>query len=253
MRITFLGTGTSCGVPVIGCDCRVCRSTDAHDRRLRASVVVETDGRNLLIDCGPDFREQYLKNLDGADLDGVLITHIHYDHVGGLDDLRPLTYRRGLGVYCRRDVAARLRSNLAYCFGSSHYPGSPVLELAEIKEYEAFEAAGIEIMPLAVRHGNLDILGFRIGDFGYITDASEVPEKTIEALNGVSVLVVNALREKEHKSHMNLKSALDVIGKVAPERAYLTHMSHDMGLHAEIGPKLPANVEAAYDGLTVVL
>lgn len=253
MRITFLGTGTSCGVPVIGCDCRVCRSTDAHDRRLRASVAVETEGRNLLIDCGPDFREQYLKNLNGLDLDGVLLTHVHYDHVGGLDDLRPLTYRRGLSVYCRKDVASRLRSNLSYCFGSSHYPGSPVLDLAEIKEYETFEAGGVEIMPLAVRHGGLDILGFRIGDFGYITDASEVPEKTIEALRGVSVLVVNALREKEHKSHMNLKSALDVIEKVAPEHSYLTHMSHDMGLHAEIGPKLPSNVEAAYDGLTVEL
>lgn len=251
MKLTFLGTGTSCGVPVIGCDCRVCRSSDPRDCRLRTSAVIETETRRILIDCGPDFREQYLRTIRNGSLDGVLLTHVHYDHVGGLDDLRPLTYKNGLTVYCRGDVASLLRCNLSYCFGSGHYPGSPVLNLVEIEDYVMFNAGGVDVLPLGLRHGSLDMVGFRIGDLGYITDASEVPVPTIEALKGVKVLVVNALREREHRSHMNLKSALDVIGSVMPERAYLTHMSHEIGLHADISSQLPEGVYAAYDGLTV--
>ncbi|MDE5647012.1 MAG: MBL fold metallo-hydrolase [Muribaculaceae bacterium] len=251
MKLTFLGTGTSCGVPVIGCDCRVCRSSDPRDCRLRTSAVIETEARRILIDCGPDFREQYLRTIRNGSLDGVLLTHVHYDHVGGLDDLRPLTYKNGLTVYCRGDVASQLRCNLSYCFGSGHYPGSPVLNLVEIEDYVMFNAGGVDVLPLGLRHGSLDMVGFRIGDLGYITDASEVPVPTIEALKGVKVLVVNALREREHRSHMNLKSALDVIESVMPERAYLTHMSHEIGLHADISSQLPEGVYAAYDGLTV--
>ncbi len=253
MRVTFLGTGTSCGVPVIGCDCEVCRSTDSHDHRLRTSVMVETEGKRLLIDCGPDFRQQYLSYIRNERIDAVLLTHIHYDHVGGLDDLRPLTYKNGMAVYCRKDVAERLRQNMAYCFGTSHYPGSPVIELVEIKEYERVSAAGVEVLPIGVKHGSLDILGFRIGALGYITDASVLSERGVKALKGVKVLVINALREREHRSHMNLKSALDVIKSIEPERAYLTHMSHEIGLHAELAGKLPNGVSAAYDGLVVEL
>ena len=251
MRITFLGTGTSCGVPVIGCDCEVCSSTDKRDKRLRTSVMVETEGKRHLIDCGPDFRQQYLSYIGKGKVDGVLLTHIHYDHVGGLDDLRPLTYKGGMGVYCRIDVAERLRQNMAYCFGESHYPGSPVIELVEIREYEKFNAAGVKVMPFGVKHGGLDILGFRIGDFGYVTDASEINEKSVDILKGVKVLVINALREREHRSHMNLQTALNVINSIDPERAYLTHMSHEIGLHADLTEKLPNGVYAAYDGLVV--
>ena len=254
MKITFLGTGTSCGVPVIGCRCEVCQSTDVRDSRMRTSAFIETSDCNLLIDCGPDFRTQYLDIIRDKKIDGVLLTHIHYDHVGGLDDLRPLTYNcGGMSVYCKGDVMERLRENLGYCFGNKHYPGSPVINLTEISEYDRFDVNGVEVIPLAVRHGDLDILGFRIGDIGYITDASELPEHTIDILRGVKILVINALREKEHRSHMNLKSALDVITKICPEKSYLTHMSHEIGLHENISSKLPHGVYAAYDGLTYIV
>ena len=251
MKLTFLGTGTSCGVPVIGCGCEVCCSSDKRDRRLRTSALVEADGVSILIDCGPDFREQYLENIRDKSIDGVLLTHVHYDHMGGLDDLRPLTYRNTVPVYCRADVAIRLKNNLSYCFGDKHYPGSPVLDLVEIKEYTGFNVKGVDVMPFGVRHGDLDILGFRIGDMGYITDASKIDNSTVEALRGVKVMVINALREREHRSHMNLTSALNAIDLIAPQQAYLTHMSHEAGLHAVLASRLPEGVYAAYDGLKV--
>lgn len=254
MKLTFLGTGTSCGVPVIGCGCKVCHSSDGRDRRLRTSAFIETDsGRNILIDCGPDFREQYLRYIPDKPIDAVLLTHIHYDHVGGLDDLRPLTYGNGMTVYCRGDVARRLRENLAYCFGDRHYPGSPVIKLVETEDYKEFEAAGVKIVPLGIKHGDFDIQGFRIGELGYITDASVVGERTMKLLRGVKVLVVNALRDREHRSHMNLAQALDVVKSIVPERAYLTHMSHEAGFHAELAERLPSNVSPGSDGDVIVI
>ncbi len=250
MTLTFLGTGTSTGVPMIGCNCHVCRSTDIRDKRLRTSALLHVAGKNILIDAGPDFRQQILRQ--GVDtLDCMLVTHSHYDHVGGIDDLRPFCYPNGFDVYTSEEVDANLRSHVPYCFAENPYPGAPVLHTHIVTPYVPFTASGIEIVPLAVNHYLMDILGFRIGNLGYITDAKVVPDATIEALQGVDTLVINALRITEHISHINLKEALQLISLINPRRAYLTHLSHDMGLHAVVEPMLPANVSIAYDTLTI--
>lgn len=253
-KLTFLGTGTSTGVPQIGCDCDVCRSRDPRDNRLRCSALLTLDdGRGLLIDCGPDFRAQALSR-HIPDISALLLTHVHYDHVGGIDDLRPYTYRRlpeGLPVYCRRDVAAALRAQMPYAFVENEFLGVPRLELHEIAEGEPFQLLGLDIEPLAVNHFQLPILGFRIGRFAYVTDCKTMPDSTLRRLEGVDTLVINALRRKPHVSHMNLEQALDVIHMARPREAYLTHLSHDMGLHAAVEPELPQGVRIAYDGLTI--
>lgn len=256
MTLTFLGTGTSTGVPQIGCDCPVCRSSEPADKRLRTSALLNIDGHSILIDCGPDFREQMLR-LGSPDIDTLLVTHSHYDHVGGVDDLRPYTYVKptGFPIYCTADVDKDLRTRVPYAFITEHhYPGAPVFTTRLIEPGKSFKVAdGIEVLPLSVMHGKLPIVGFRIGRFAYITDCSSLPAATIEALQGVEVLVINALRKKPHPSHMNLDEALSVIRDVKPRQAYLTHLSHDMGLHADVAPTLPAGVEIATDGLTVNL
>lgn len=252
MELIFLGTGTSTGVPMIGCHCSTCSSSDRRDNRLRASALLKTAGQNILIDCGPDLRTQMLEN-NVDRLDCCLITHSHYDHVGGIDDLRPFCYPNGFDIYCKRDVEKSLREHVPYCFAKKPYPGAPVLHPHEIKPFVRFKVGETEFTPLPVNHYQMDILGFRTGDFAYITDAKIVPVETIEALRGTKTLVINALRHKEHISHMNLKQALDVIKEVRPEKAYLTHISHDMGLHAEVAPTLPNGVELAYDGLKINL
>lgn len=253
MKLTFLGTGTSTGVPQIGCSCDVCRSADPRDRRLRASVLLQHNGKGLLIDCGPDFRSQILA-AGQPRVDALLLTHVHYDHVGGIDDLRPYTYSagpEGFPVYCQRDVGEALRSHMPYCFVENKFLGVPRLGLHEIRAYEPFEACGLEITPLRVQHFQLPILGFRIGRLAYITDAKTVPQATLDALRGVDTLVINALRRSEHVSHMNLQQALDVISIVGPRRAFLTHMSHHMGLHAEAEKLLPPDVAFATDGMAI--
>lgn len=255
MKLTFLGTGTSTGVPQIGCGCEVCRSTDPRDSRLRCSAHIMTDdGRGVLIDCGPDFRTQILR-AGQPPVDAVMLTHIHYDHVGGVDDLRPYCHRPGrdgLDVWCRRDVADGLRHNLPYVFAESPYPGVPRLQLRELTEGKPFEVCGLTVMPLIVNHYLLPILCFRIGDrLGYVTDCKTMPAATAEALQGVDTLVINALRHETHLSHMNLQEALDVISVIRPRRALLTHLSHHMGLHAAASLGLPKGVEIATDGLTV--
>lgn len=263
MILTFLGTGTSTGVPQMRCDCRVCRSEDPHDKRLRCSALLQpTAGApGVLIDCGPDFRMQMLR--EGCpDLACVLLTHTHYDHVGGLDDLRPYAHHypgEHFPVYCRADVAADLRARIPYCFAEHPYPGVPQFDLRTVKEGDSFDAmAGSGHDPLvfetlAVTHGRLPILGFRCGSFAYITDASTQPPETLERLHGLDTLVINALRKAPHPSHQNLSQALNVIKETAPRRAFLIHMSHDFGLHAEVAASLPDGVEVAYDGLTVEL
>lgn len=250
MKLTILGSGTSTGVPQIGCDCDVCRSTDPKDKRLRASAIVDVRGRSFLIDCGPDFREQIL-TLGSPHLDAALLTHSHYDHVGGIDDLRPYCKDRNFPIYCRPDVAEDLRNRVPYCFREHPYPGVPQFDLHELRSDEPFTVDGIEITPLPVSHFKLPIIGFRIGSLAYVTDCKTMPAETLEKIKGVDTLVINALRHEPHFSHMNLDEAMAVINETAPRQAFLTHLSHDMGLHREVEATLPDNVKIAYDGLTV--
>ena len=249
MQITFLGTGTSTGIPQIGCICPVCTSKDPHDNRLRTSAVVTVGGKNILIDCGPDFRQQMLRAHLGR-IDAVLITHIHYDHTGGIDDLRPFGGSHTLPIYLEHPVAEDIRTRLPYCFGDHLYPGVPNIMLQEIG-VEPFSIKGIEITPIRVMHYKLPILGYRIDDLVYITDALTIPETEYEKMKQVDVLVINALRKQPHLSHQTLAEALRVIERVQPREAYLVHMSHHMGLTADVEKELPPHVHFAYDGLVV--
>lgn len=250
ISLTILGSGTSTGVPSIGCHCDTCRSRDPRDKRLRASALVGIGSTNLLIDSGPDFRQQILR-LDSPGLRAMLVTHPHYDHVGGIDDLRPYCHPDGFDIYCNEPTDRAIRHNFPYCFAEKHYPGAPVFTPHIIEPFRPFDIDGIEIMPLAVNHYLMDILGFRIGRLAYITDAKIIPAETIDHIRGIDTLIINALRHKEHISHMNLSQALSVINEVRPRVAYLTHISHDLGRHADIEPTLPPGVHLAYDGLTI--
>lgn len=249
MKLRFLGTGTSTGVPQIGCTCEVCTSTDTHDKRLRASAIVNTGSHNILIDCGPDFRRQII-DAGAPPLDAALLTHSHYDHVGGIDDLRPYCYGHpgGFPLYCRHDVADDLRNRVPYCFRTHPYPGVPTFDIHEIDD-NPFFIGDTEITPLPVMHYRLPIVGFRIGRLAYITDAKSIPDSTFELLRGVDTLVINALRHKPHLSHMTLGEALDAIARISPHVAWLTHLADAMGRQAEVEPTLPAGVKIAYDGL----
>ena len=248
MKVRILGSGTSTGVPQIGCTCPVCTSADPKDNRLRASAIVETEDARILIDCGPDFRAQVL-HLPFEKIDGVLITHEHYDHVGGLDDLRPFCRFGAVPIYAEEYVARALRLRMPYCFVDHRYPGVPDIPLQEIEVGHAFSIHHTEVVPLRVMHGRLPILGYRIGRLGYLTDFKTIGDAEVEKLRGVEVLVVNALRFTEHYSHFNVAEALALIARVAPREAYLTHMSHDIGLHAVTEPTLPRGVHMAYDTL----
>ncbi len=249
IQITFLGTGTSTGIPQIGCTCPVCTSTDPKDNRLRTSAMISVNGKNILIDCGPDFRQQMLRS-HLRRVDAVLITHIHYDHTGGIDDLRPFGENRMLPIYMESSVAEGIRNRLPYCFADHRYPGVPNITLQEIGT-EPFTIEGITVTPIRVMHYKLPILGYRIGGLAYITDALTIPETEYEKLKDVDVLVINALRKQPHLSHQTLNEALQVIGRVNPREAYLVHMSHHMGLTAEVEKELPPHVHFAYDGLTI--
>ena len=253
MKIRFLGTGTSTGNPEIGCRCEVCTSSDSRDWRFRASVLAEIKGKRILIDCGPDFRMQMLKTLETDDfsvLEGVLLTHEHYDHVGGLDDLRAFCRNGALPVYAEEYVADAIRSRLSYVFKEHKYPGIPNLALTPIKN-QPFFVSGIKIIPIRLMHGNLPILGYRIDNFAYLTDLKTIPEEEFEKLQDLDVLVINALRIKEHIAHQNLQQALHNIDRIKPRRAYLTHVSHRFGLHSFMERNLPENVFIACDGLVI--
>lgn len=250
MRLTFLGTGTSQGVPVIACRCRVCRSGDSRDRRLRTSALLEVEGRNILFDIGPDFRQQMLRE-DVGRLDAILITHAHRDHVGGLDDIRSFNYvqHSKMDVYLNAEARFAIERDYHYIFEPHQYPGLPEADLHTVEA--PFTAAGVEVVPVKAMHKDLPVLGYRIGAMAYITDANYMAPAEIAKLKGVKVLVINALRREKHFSHYSLPEALAVIEEVAPERAYLTHMSHEMGLHEEVSATLPPHVALAYDSLKV--
>lgn len=250
MNVTFLGTGTSTGVPQIGCHCPVCSSADKRDRRLRSSALVQVDGLNILIDAGPDFRQQML-DAEAPPVDALLLTHSHYDHVGGIDDMRPYCAVVPMPVYCRPDVDADLRARIPYCFAEHLYPGVPTFSMHDIHDLKPFNIKDLTVLPLPVMHARLPILGFRIRNFAYITDCKFLPDSTIDALKGIDTLVINALRIKPHLSHISLSQALDYISLIKPRIAYLTHISHQMGLHADVEKILPPNVRLAYDGLKI--
>ena len=251
MKIIFLGTGTSTGNPEIGCTCEVCTSSDPRDWRLRASVLVEVAGKRLLIDCGPDFRYQMLR-ARCYHLDAVLLTHEHYDHVGGLDDLRPYGREKDVAIYTEANVVEAIKTRMPYVFRAHKYPGVPNLVLHTVG-LAPFEAAGITIQPIRVMHAKLPILGFRIGDFAYLTDLKYLPEEEFAKLEGLEVLVIDALRRGTHLSHEGLEEALVNIARIRPKQAYLTHMCHRIGLHAQIDKQLPPGVHYAYDGLELTL
>ena len=249
MKIVFLGTGTSTGNPEIGCQCEVCTSKDPRDWRLRASILVETEGKRILIDCGPDFRWQMITNKIYY-FDAVLVTHEHYDHVGGLDDLRPFGRYKDVDIYAEDNVVEAIKTRIPYVFREHKYPGVPNLVLHTIGT-KPFEAAGVMITPIRVMHAKLPILGFRIGNMAYLTDLKYLPEEEYAKLENLDVLVIDALRKGEHQSHESLEEALANISRIQPKEAFLIHMSHRIGLHAVIEKELPPHVHYSYDGLTV--
>ncbi len=245
MKLTFLGTGTSTGVPYIGCNCEVCRSNDPRDNRLRCSSLLQVDGKNILLDCGPDFRQQALRA--GLNfIDAVLLTHLHVDHILGLDDLRPYGNVR---IYANDLTYNSIHKVFSYCFNND-YKGIPQLEVNKI-ENEPFDIDGLTVIPVLIWHYKLPAFGYRIKNFAYITDFKTIDEAEQEKLKGLDVLVMDALRWEEHFSHANVDEALELVRKLTPRETYFVHMSHGIGLHAEAEKKLPPHVHFAFDGLTV--
>ena len=249
MKITFLGTGTSIGVPVIACNCPVCKSSDPRDKRFRTSAMVTIDNLNIVIDCGPDFRFQMLKQ-NVEDIEAVIFTHEHRDHIAGVDDVRAFNYilNKNIPIYGTTNVMEAIKTEFPYIFAESRYFGVPQLTIHEIDEHE-FAIGPTHVQPITVMHNKLPVFGYRIGDFTYITDASMIPDDQKSKIRGSKVLVLNALRNSKHISHLSLGEALALIEELQPERAYLTHISHFLGLHEQVEKKLPDNVHLAYDNL----
>jgi phosphoribosyl 1,2-cyclic phosphate phosphodiesterase len=248
MTITILGTGTSCGVPVVGCQCEVCQSTHPKDKRLRCSILVETADTRLLVDAGPDFRQQLLP-VPFRRIDGILVTHSHYDHVGGMDDIRPYCKFGKINVYADPIAREGMLQMLPYCFAENRYPGVPQIGLNEIHAGETFTIGDIEVMPVQVMHGQLPILGYRFGSFAYITDMKTMADDQAVLLQGVDTLMVNALRfDRPHHSHQLVDDAIAFARRVGARRTLLTHMCHDIGLHDDVNRRLPEGIELAYDG-----
>ncbi|MDQ2657644.1 MAG: MBL fold metallo-hydrolase [Bacteroidota bacterium] len=253
MKVTFLGTGTSQGVPVIGCTCEVCRSLDFRDKRLRTSILIEVAEQAFVIDTGPDFRQQMLRE-QVKRIDAVIFTHAHRDHTAGLDDVRAYNFiqKMDMPVYGTSQVLEQLKVEYAYAFATEYYPGIPRLSLNVI-DGEDFRVNGVSFTPLPVMHLHLPVLGFRVGNFSYITDAKSIPQKTIDKLAGTEILVLNALQREQHISHLNLSEALEMVETIRPRLTYFTHISHKMGLQADVEKELPDHVSLAFDGLQINL
>ncbi|MCR9013646.1 MBL fold metallo-hydrolase [Aquiflexum gelatinilyticum] len=253
MKVTFLGTGTSQGVPVIACDCPVCSSLDYRDKRLRSSIHLEIEGKSLVVDTGPDFRQQMIREKIHH-LDAVLFTHEHKDHTGGLDDIRSYNFlqKKDMPIYGTKKVLNQIKREFAYIFEEVRYPGVPSVITHEIVN-EPFSAEGIQVVPIQVLHYRLPVFGFRFGDFTYITDAKYIDDTELEKIKGTKVLVLNALQQSHHLSHFTLEEAIQLVHLIKPELAYFTHISHRLGTHQEVGKTLPPNIHLAFDGLKISL
>ena len=251
-KLAFLGTGTSQGVPIIGCRCRVCSSADRRDQRLRTSVALEGQGTRVVVDTGPDFRAQMLRE-GVTSLEGVVYTHEHKDHLAGMDDVRPFNYlqKRAMTLHASARVEEALRRDFHYAFEENKHGGVPDVHIARVRDFERFELGGMDWEPLPIVHGSLDIHGYRVDDLAYITDANAIPKRSLERLQGLEVLVLNALRPEPHYSHFSLPEALEVAAALDAKHTYLTHMSHLMGRHEDVQKNLPEGVSLAYDGLVL--
>lgn len=252
MEITFLGTGTSQGVPLIACQCKVCKSTNSKDKRLRSSIQIDIDGKVLVFDSGPDFRQQMLRN-NTLQLDALIFTHEHKDHIAGMDDIRAFNYinNKAIDVYATLNVQAALRREYQYIFSDFKYPGIPEIEFKTISADQNFVAAGITITPIEVLHYKLPVLGFRIYDFTYITDANYIDANSMDKIRGSKVLVINALRHEQHISHFTLNEAIEIAKELEIPEVYFTHISHQLGLHDEINRNLPKGLHLAWDELKI--
>ena len=252
MKVYFLGTGTSQGIPVIGSDHPVCKSTDPKDKRLRVSVWIQWEGTSLVIDCGPDFRQQMLAS-GCSRVDAILFTHEHSDHTAGIDDIRPFNFRQGnIPIYAHTRVIENLKRRFEYIFETvNKYPGAPSVEVHEVINNHPFTISDKTVIPISAWHGSLQVFGYRIDDFVYLTDVKTVDTVELEKLKGVKVLVINALRYEPHDTHFNLEEALEFIRLIQPQKTYLTHVSHIFGFHKDVQAQLPANVFLAYDNLEI--
>jgi phosphoribosyl 1,2-cyclic phosphate phosphodiesterase len=253
MIIKVLGTGTSQGIPVVACDCPVCNSTDTRDKRLRTSIMIETANNTWVVDAGPDFRQQMLRE-NIKKVDAILITHNHKDHTGGLDDVRAFNWvlRRPMDLFARDSVIKSVINDFSYAFDEEKYPGVPQINLNTI-ENKPFQFNKDHVIPIDAMHARMPVFGFRFGDFSYLTDASFIPQEEIEKMKGSKVVILNALRKKEHHSHFSLSQAIEIVKLINPEKAYFTHISHQLGFHADINKELPEGIELAWDGLTIEL
>ena len=253
MKVTFLGTGTSQGVPIIACKCSVCSNSEPKNKRLRSSIQIEIEDKIIVIDSGPDFRQQMLREAT-PDLHALIFTHEHKDHIAGMDDIRGFNYvhQKPINIYCTKQVEQALRREYQYIFSDFKYPGIPEINLINIENKE-FVVEGVKILPILVWHYKLPVFGFRINDFTYITDANRIDEEELAKIMGSKILVLNALRRETHISHFTLDEAIEVAQKVKAEKTYFTHISHQLGLHDEVNAELPKGIELAYDGLKLII
>ncbi|MBA4299643.1 phosphoribosyl 1,2-cyclic phosphate phosphodiesterase [Algoriphagus alkaliphilus] len=253
MKVTFLGTGTSQGVPVIGCDCQVCKSLDFRNKRFRTSIHLEANGVSVVVDTGPDFRMQMLR-AGVKRLDAVIYTHEHKDHTAGLDDIRPFNFsqKMDIPIFGQKQVLDQIRREFSYIFSDKKYPGVPQVQAIEITE-NPFRVDGLPVIPIPVLHYKLPVLGFRFGDFSYITDANFIPDESLKLLEGTEILVLNALQKESHISHFTLDEAVHMARKIGAKQTYFTHIAHRLGLHEQVDRELPAGIALAYDGLELTL
>jgi phosphoribosyl 1,2-cyclic phosphate phosphodiesterase len=253
VKVTFLGSGTSQGVPVIGCTCEVCLSLDYRDKRLRSSIHIQADGKSFVIDTGPDFRQQMLRESIGK-LDAVIFTHSHKDHIAGLDDVRAYNFIQNVSmpIYGTKALHEQLKTEFYYVFSNDKYPGIPQLDLIEISD-QAFDIQGVKFIPLPVMHLRMHVLGFRVGNFSYITDTNFIPDETLTKLEGTQVLVLNALQREKHVSHFNLEEAIVMAKKIGAPKTYFTHISHKLGTHKKVEKELPESIALGFDGMTIEL